>query len=187
MIDDLVETQPKTKSQKFLLRLFLLTLCFSTTYAASVSLGSGRAEFGQGLYHITACDQWVKIGYGYFYPDGNPSGNAYISQMNIDSLDTQACKGKNFRIKLYNESGSPLNLFRDNARSVNVSSVWLTIDASGNVGLLNSSGAFINDSDDYQYLNYLENSARYEVIFYDNQTGLMSNFSSMTIESASNA
>jgi len=183
MIDDLVEAAPKTKSQKFLVRLFLLTLCFSTTYAASVSLGSGQAEFGQGLYHITVCDQWVKISYGYFYN----SGNAFISQMNIDSLDTQACKGKNFRVKLYNSSGSPLNLFRDNTRSVNVNSVWLTINASGNVGLLNSSGAFINDSDDYQYLNYLANSARYEVIFYDNQTGLMSDFSSMTIESASNA
>jgi hypothetical protein len=183
MIDDLVVARPKTKSQKFLLRLFILIFCCSTTYAASVSLGSGRAEFGQGLFHITACDQWVKISYGYIYN----AGNAFISQVNIDSLDTQSCKGKNFRIKLYNSSGSQLNLFRDNNRSVNVSSVWLTINASGKVGLLNSSGAFINDSDDYQYLNYLENSARYEVIFYDNQTGLMSDFSSMTLESANNA
>lgn len=183
MLDQLVEQTPKTKSQKFLVRLFLIVLCFSSTYAASTTLAGGSVEYGQGLYHITACDQWVKIGYGYIYN----SGNAFISQMNIDSLDSQACKRKNFRIKLYNESGSPLNLFRDNTRSVNVSSVWLTIDASGNVGLLNSSGAFITDSDDYQYLNYLEDSSRYEVIFYDNQTGLMSDFSSMTIESASNA
>jgi hypothetical protein len=183
MLDQLVEQTPKTKSQKFLVRLFLLVLCFTTTYAASTTLAGGSVEYGQGLYHITACDQWVKISYGYIYN----GGEADISQINIDGLDTTACKNKNFRIKLYDLAGAPLALFHDSIRSVDVNSIWLSINNSGILSLLNSSGANISDADDYQYLNLLSDSSRYEVIFYDNQTGKMSDFATMTIESASNA
>ena len=183
MLDQLVEQTPKTKSQKFLVRLFLIVLCFSSTYAASTTLAGGSVEYGQGLYHITACDQWVKIGYGYIY-NGD---EADISQINVDGLDTTACKNKNFRIKLYDLDGAPLILFYDGNRSTGVNSIWLSINNAGVLSLLNSSGANISDADDYQYLNLLSDTSRYEVIFYDNQSGKMSDFSTMIIESASNA
>jgi len=51
------------RSSKFILGLGMLALsAVGFTVAANITIGNGnKLEFGQGLYQITSCDQWVGI------------------------------------------------------------------------------------------------------------------------------
>jgi hypothetical protein len=153
------------RSSKFILGLGMLALsAVGFTVAANITIGNGnRLEFGQGLYKITSCDQWVGIKL-------NPSAASYsgqsrVANMNISGLDALNCKGVNFKIQLLDNASAILPIFSDASGLVdrvmlNVSSS--AVNRANAVSFYNGYGVLVTSSlsgsngyayDGYQYLS----------------------------------
>ena len=168
------------------------------TAAANISIGSGnRLEFGQGLYEITACDQWIGIKL-------NPTAASYggqsrVANVNIsglDVLDTGKCRGVDFRIQLRNVSDVVMPLFSDNSGLVdrllfNVSSD-VSKDRRNALSFYDGFGVMVTSSisgtggyayDGSQYLSYNGSTGIYTIIFNSPQA-TMSAVYSLTVQSA---
>lgn len=194
--DDIPVREPR--SPKFILGLGMLALSVvGFTVAASITIGNGnRLEFGQGLYQITSCDQWVGIKL-------NPSAASYsgqsrVANMNISGLDALNCRGVNFKIQLLDNSSAILPIFSD--ASGLVDRVLLNISSDTNKGranavsFYNGYGAMVTSSlsgsngyayDSYEYLSYNSTTGIYTLLFnYPQAT--MSAVNSLTVQSANN-
>ena len=187
----------KKRSSKFILGFALLALSVvGFTVAANITIGNGnRLEFGQGLYQITSCDQWVGIKL-------NPSAASYsgqsrVANMNISGLDALNCKGVNFKIQLLDNASAILPIFLDASGLVdrvmlNVSSS--AVNRANAVSFYNGYGVLVTSSlsgsngyayDGYQYLSYNSNTGVYSIVFnYPQAT--MSAVNSLTVQSANN-
>ena len=185
------------RSSKFILGLGMLALsAVGFTVAANITIGNGnRLEFGQGLYQITSCDQWVGIKL-------NPSAASYsgqsrVANMNISGLDALNCKGVNFKIQLLDNASAILPIFSDASGLVdrvmlNVSSS--AVNRANAVSFYNGYGVLVTSSlsgsngyayDGYQYLSYNANTGIYSILFnYPQAT--MSAVNSLTVQSANN-
>jgi hypothetical protein len=185
------------RSSKFILGFSLLALSVvGFTVAANITIGNGnRLEFGQGLYKITSCDQWVGIKL-------NPSAASYsgqsrVANMNISGLDALNCKGVNFKIQLLDNASAILPIFSDASGLVdrvmlNVSSS--AVNRANAVSFYNGYGVLVTSSlsgsngyayDGYQYLSYNANTGIYSILFnYPQAT--MSAVNSLTVQSANN-
>jgi len=102
-----------SKSQKMLLGVFLLfSSVLTSVVAANVTVNTNnRVEFGQGVYRVGACDNFVNI-------EAERNGNN-IWQLIIDGLDIQKCANVYMRIKLLGSDGSPINLYEESDTAVN--------------------------------------------------------------------
>jgi hypothetical protein len=99
-----------SRRKVYILLLVLLPL-IGFTVAANVSLnGNSKVEFGQGLYKITSCDQFVSIYLGPSTTYGD--GYSRVANIQIQGLDVARCANTSLRIKLYDGvNPSPMNLF----------------------------------------------------------------------------
>ena len=169
------------------------------TFAASVSLNGGQTEFGQGIYQIGSCDQWVGIN---LVPTAASydGGQSRVGNIGISGLDATRCRGINFKIQLYSLSAPTvaLPLFTDASGSVD--RLLLSISSNTNktrsnaVSFINGSGALIaattaaNGSgyayDGYEYLTYATTSGVYTVAFIQ-PLATMSLVNNVTVQSAS--
>lgn len=189
----------KPRSPKFIIGFGLLALSVvGFTFAANITIGSGnRLEFGQGLYQITACDQWIGIKL-------NPTAASYggqsrVANVNIsglDVMDTAKCRGVDFRIQLRDSSNNVMPLFSDDSGLVdrlllNISSD-LSRDRRNALSFYNGYGVMVTSSisgtggyayDNAQYLSYNGNTGVYTVIFNSPQA-TMSAVYSLTVQSA---
>lgn len=190
--DPVAYTKPKSQ---FILGAFLIaTSLLGLSFAANLTLGSGdRLEFGQGIYRITSCDQWIGIKL-------NPtaasySGQSRVANMNISGFDALNCRGVNFQIRLLNSSDTVLPLFRDGSGLVdrvllNVSSDQSKTRANA-VSFYDGYGVLVTSSlsgsngyayDSYQYLSYNSTTGVYTMVFsYPQAT--MSAVSSLSVQS----
>jgi hypothetical protein len=61
--DELTPALPLYRRRRFIVGMVIMALGISTTVAANISLnGNKKTEFGQCLYLIKACDQWISVG-----------------------------------------------------------------------------------------------------------------------------
>ena len=110
--DELAPASNKRRIQnsKLFIGFGFLALAFAgSTIAANISLSSGRIEFGQGVYQIRACDQYVGI-----EPQiGTGEDLYYVKRIVISGLDALNCRGSEIRINLYSDASPevPLVLF----------------------------------------------------------------------------
>ena len=180
----------------------VIVSAISTTFAANISLNGGkRSEFGQGIYQIKACDQWVGIG---LQSAASPN-NAYVGTIKLYGFDPRLCVGRIFRIKLF-QSGSvtPLDLYLGpGATSGTDTSTVLTLmdtstpfASSGYTGgsaydnwsadaltIVDKFGRNVGYSDPYTYIDYYPSTGVYVILFtYPRAT--VSLVTSVTIESA---
>jgi hypothetical protein len=186
------------RSPKFILGLGMLALSVvGFTVAASITIGNGnRLEFGQGLYQITSCDQWIGIKL-------NPSAASYsgqsrVANINLSGFDALNCRGRNIKIQLLDGSSAILPIFSD--ASGLVDRVLLNVSSDTNkgranaVGFYNGYGVLVTSSlsgsngyayDSGQYLSYNSNTGVYSILFnYPQAT--MSAVNSLTVQSANN-
>jgi len=119
--DELAPASNKRRIQnsKLFIGFSLLALAFaSSTIAANITLSSGRIEFGQGVYQIRACDQYVGI-----EPQSGSGGDlGYVKRIVISGLDALNCRGREIRINLFSNASPsvPLVLFiGDQGRDLN--------------------------------------------------------------------
>jgi len=194
--DDIPE--PKRRSPNFIIGFGLLALSMvGVTLAANISIGNGnRLEFGQGLYRITSCDQWIGIKL-------NPSAASYsgqsrVANMNLSGFDALNCRGRNIKIQLLDGSAAVLPIFSDASGLVN--RVLLNVSTDTNrgrataVGFYNGYGVLVTSSlsgtngyafDGSQYLSYNSSTGVYTIVFNAPQA-TMSAVNSLTVQSASN-
>ena len=198
--------QPRRHRKLFIL-LIVGLFGITTTVAANITINSGKkAEFGQGLYQVKACDQFVSIYLDNtdttYNIDGTPgAGFSNISAIRVYGLDTVKCAGTTIRIKLYKANqAAPLQIYTNaepggyecpDTTNCGYAQLVLIVaanatqaNAKNNVTLLSYSGAPIGKSDDYQGLSYDVPTGSYTVGFTYPRAS-MSQFSYLTLESAS--
>jgi hypothetical protein len=200
------ERQPR-RHRRLLVMLVIGLFGITTTVAANITINSGKkAEFGQGLYQVKACGQFVSIFLDStdtsYNIDGLPgSGYSNISAIRVYGLDTVKCAGTTIRIKLY-KSGqtAPLQIYTNaepggyecpDTTNCGYAQLVLVVaanatqaNAKNNVSLLSYSGGNVGKFDDYQALTYDTASGSYTVGFTYPRAS-MSWFSYLTLESAS--
>ena len=192
--DDIPE--PKRRSPKFIIGFGLVAFSMvGVTLAASISIGNGnRLEFGQGIYRITSCDQWIGIKL-------NPSAASYsgqsrVANMNLSGFDALNCRGRDIKIQLLDGSSAILPIFSDASGLVN--RVLLNVSTDTNrgrataVGFYNGYGVLVTSSlsgtngyafDGSQYLSYNSTTGVYSILFNSPQA-TMSAVNSLTVQSA---
>jgi hypothetical protein len=178
--------------KKLAIGLVILVLTVGTTLARPFTINTNnRVTFGQGLYQIRACDGWIKISFektdtANGVMDGGSRVQA-VSSVNIDSFNSLACKNTNFKIKLFKTGvATALNLYTQE-NSTPSSQVWLSVDNSGVVTILDTSGTNLGEFGDSAVgLGMDSVTGRYSIYFF---TPLQpaSNVNRYTVESGPNA
>ena len=128
--DELAPASKKKRLQntKLFIGFGFLALAFAgSTIAANISLSSGRIEFGQGVYQIRACDQYV----GITPQSGAGAENSLVKRIQISGLDALNCRGTEIRINLFSNASptDPLDLFEEDVNE-NYDRVLLNVDSS---------------------------------------------------------
>ena len=84
-----------------------------STFAASVTIGSGSLEFGQGSQQAIACDQNVFIALGeewHANPSAEDSSNGFfrVRTATISNLNLETCGGRKLRLRMIDGSSAEL-------------------------------------------------------------------------------
>lgn len=199
--DEYAEELPevrRNRSAKIIFGGALIALAaIATTVAANITINAGKkAEFGQGLFRIAACDQWVGIKPTYTAAT-YPGGTSRVNGMHIMGLDAANCKGVNFKIQFYQTGvATALDIFVDK-NGANSNRVMLSVckvctittnqqrlDA---VSLINSSGQNIGYGDGIEYIDFEVTTGDYIWLLENGATPLATNsaINRTTVESAS--
>jgi len=197
--------QPR-RHRRLLVLLVIGLFGITTTVAANITINGGKkAEFGQGLYQVKACDQFVSVYLDStdtsYNADGTPgAGFSDISAIRLVGLDTVKCAGTTIRIKFYQANQSaPMQIYTNanpggyecpDTTNCGYAQVVMVVaanatqaNAKNNVSLLSYSGANVAKGDDNQALIYDTPTGSYTVAFTYPRAS-MSNFSYLTLESA---
>jgi hypothetical protein len=86
-----------------------------STFAASVTVGNGALEFGQGSQQAIACDNKIYIAMGeewHGQPTQNdPSAGFFrVRAVTVSNLDLQSCAGKKLRIRLIDGTSQEITI-----------------------------------------------------------------------------
>jgi hypothetical protein len=86
-----------------------------STFAASVTVGNGALEFGQGSQQAIACDQQIYIAMGEEWhgvpAENDPSAGYFrVRAVTVSNLDLENCVGKKLRVRLINGSSQEITL-----------------------------------------------------------------------------
>ena len=201
------EERTPRRHRKLFILIIIGLLGISTTIAANITINNGKkAEFGQGLYQVKACDQFVSVyldNTDTTYNETGTAGSGFsnISAIRVYGLDTVKCAGTTIRIKLYKANqAAPLQIYTNaepggyecpDTTNCGYAQLVLVVaanatqaNAKNNVTLLSYSGANVGKFDDYQGLSYDVPTGSYTVGFTYPRAS-MSQFSYLTLESAS--
>lgn len=186
------ETNTSPSRKKLILGAILVFATLGTTLASTLTINTNnRVTFGQGIYQIRACDGWIKITFEKTDTAGGVMDNGSmvqaVSAVNIDNFNSLACKNTNFKIKLFKTGVSAaLNLYTQEDTTAS-DQVWISVDNSGVVTLLDKSGTNLGEYGDTAVgLGMDSDTGRYTIYFF---TPLQpaSNVNSYTVESGPNA
>ena len=86
-----------------------------STFAATVTVGTGALEFGQGSQQATACDQKIFVALGEEWhgaptPEDSSAGFFRVRAVTVSNLDLEACAGKKLRVRLIDNTSSEIKL-----------------------------------------------------------------------------
>jgi hypothetical protein len=201
--DGIVEQEsPRSSRAKLNIGIFLLVMgVLSSTVAANISLSGGRQEFGQGIFQVKACDQWVGVN----LVTGEGAANPYVVNVEILGLDPRQCLGTIFRIKFFSSgsttplpvfvSGGPSGTLSDSVTATSIVSRITKTSYTGNtqtlygnwaydaMTLVDPQGRDIGYADDFQLVEYYRGSGIY-VIAPTYPRLLATSVNSITIETA---
>ena len=88
---------------------------FVSTFAASVTVGNGALEFGQGSQQAVACDPNVFAALSEEWhsaptPEDASAGYFRVRGVTVSNLDLTSCRGKKLRIRLISTVGAELTI-----------------------------------------------------------------------------
>ena len=86
-----------------------------STFAASITVGSGALEFGQGSQQAIACDATVYASVGEEWhslptAEDTSAGFFRVRAVTISNLDLLSCRGKKLRVRLIDTNGAELQI-----------------------------------------------------------------------------
>lgn len=86
-----------------------------STFAASVTVGNGALEFGQGSQQAIACDSKIFIAMGEEWKgapaQNDPSAGFFrVRSVTVSNLDLQNCAGKKLRVRLIDGSSQEITV-----------------------------------------------------------------------------
>jgi len=206
--DGYTEEVPRKSRLRINLAIFLVVMAaLSTTFAANISLNNGqRKEFGQGIFQIKACDQWVGIG----LQSAAAPNNAYVGTIKIYGFDPRLCVGRIFKIKLFKTgNATPLDLYlgpgatsgTDTHTSLSLLDTSTPLSSSGYTSTTNPNrsaydnwaydavtivdkyGRNIGYADSYTFIDYYYDTGQYWITL-TYPRALVADVNSVTIESA---
>ena len=187
------------RSSKLFIGFTMIALSITgLTFAASLTINSGSIEFGQGIYKIQSCDQW--IGINLVPSEASYDGSSRVANIQISGLDATRCRGTNFKIQLYPTGSSPaaMALFSEGSTSVDRLLLSVSSDVSkvraNAVSFIDGSGRLVTANlaadgsgfayDRWEYLTYATTNGVYSVSF-SRPLATVSAVNSLTVESAS--
>jgi hypothetical protein len=171
--------------------LAIFALALSSTFAANININdSNRLEFGQGIYQIKACDQFISLE---FKSTRSINGFSRVGNIVFKGLDIEKCKGTAMRLRLYRTGvSSQLNLYTNSSGSETGTAVIMVISktatpstAADDVTLVNHLGVNIEYGDNMQAIDYDPVTGNF-IISYYYPLAEMRYVNSVTLESASN-
>ena len=86
-----------------------------STFAASVTVGSGSLEFGQGSQQAVACDENVFVALGEEWhgaptPEDSSAGYFRVRTVTVSNLNVESCADKRLRVRLIDGSSQELQI-----------------------------------------------------------------------------
>lgn len=95
--------------------LIALVPMMLSTFAASVTVGSGNLEFGQGSQQAIACDENVFVAMGEEWhgaptPQDSSAGYFRVRTITVSNLDVASCAGKRLRVRLVDGTSNELQI-----------------------------------------------------------------------------
>jgi hypothetical protein len=86
-----------------------------STFAASVTVGSGSLEFGQGSQQAVACDENVFVALGEEWhgaptPEDSSAGYFRVRTVTVSNLNVESCADKRLRVRLVDGSSKELQI-----------------------------------------------------------------------------
>jgi hypothetical protein len=198
------EPTPK-RSRFFRISLFAaLISLIGTTFALNIQLNDNDSfEYGQGLYRITSCDQFVGIDLGSSSTTPYSDGLSRVKNIRLQGLDVGRCANTSIRIRLYdNSNADPMELFTNPSYYSNGvtypcctdtgTAVILVFAANAtqstalaSTTLISPSGKNINKGDRAQSLSYNTTTGIFTIAF-NTPLAIMQKVARTTLESASN-
>ena len=128
VLDLAVEGKAKKKSRKGLIvgiAMLGVIPVIGSTLAASISLGTGAVEFGQGSRAVTACDDSVTVRPNASFnatpspaPTDGTAGTFTLGSFTISAVDGAACAGKTFTVNAYKADGTIIDLNNSTGNSI---------------------------------------------------------------------
>jgi len=151
---------------------FTVLALISTSLAARITLnGNSDVEYGQGVYPVSACDQWVGI---VLTPsEAWSDGYSRVGNIIFQGLDVTRCAKTSIQLHLQEEgTATPMSLFT-NLLGGDIGTVVTLIIANGatqatadtSVTLLNPDGTNIGYGDESQRIEYNTTSGNFTVLF----------------------
>jgi len=173
--------------------IFLVSLLFlvSSTFAVNININdNNRIEFGQGIYQIKACDQYISLE---FKSTRSINGFSRVGNVIFKGLDIDKCKGTAMRLRLFKTGvAQHLNLYTNAAGSETGTAVIMVISktatrstAADDVTLVNHLGVNIEYGDTMQSIDYDPANGNF-IISYTYPLAEMRDVNSVTLESATN-
>ena len=175
-------------------RLFSITallLMISTTFAVNINLNENNSiEFGQGIYQIRACDQFISLE---FKSTASVNGFSRVGNIVFKGLDIDKCKGTAMRLRIYKTGESTsLPLYENASKTESGTAVIMVISktasratAADDVTLVNNRGVNIEYGDSMQAIDYDPANGNF-MVSYAYPLAEMRYVNSVTLESASN-
>ena len=180
--EDFERPKPSKRLLILVFSLFLTIAYLAYTFAATITINANnRIEFGQGVYNLRVCDDFININLGATSVD--QGGTSKVNRLIINGFDSMKCKNRNFTIKIFKaNSETPADLF--NIASPNKANrVKITVSATGAVTLINMADQNVGTGDSYHSIAYA--SGVYTITFVDPLLPVP-DVSRTTIESANN-
>ena len=187
----------KKKSNVRLFKVYLAAVVIFATsvgsvLAAGITIGNPykNTEFGQGVFLIKACDDWIQLNLvaGATGANGAPAGYSALTGITIDGLDVAKCVSTKFSIGARSAIGSVLPLYRTDRQRYMCSQKACVIgtNAQADFDLTVSSKKVVSlfVSNSYHSLSYDSSTATYTVIFTQPAI-LATDVSSLIIQSSS--
>lgn len=197
------ERQRRFSSGTFRITLGLLLISLvGTTFAINVTINSdNRVEFGQGIYQITSCDQFVNVALK--SSNAFADGLSRVGSIELSGLDVARCANTSIRLRLYDAvNASPMELFNNIAYTSRGTyypcctetgtSVIMVVAANAtqataaqSVTLISPSGKNIGFGDRHESIRYESTTAVFTISF-TSPLAIMRDVEKTTLESASN-
>ena len=182
--------------------LAVIISLIGTTFAINVAInGNNKVEFGQGVYRITSCDQFVNVNLK--SSNAFADGLSRVGSIELSGLDVARCANTSIRLRLYDASNpSPMDIFTNieyTSRGVTYpcctetgTAVVMVIAANANQGtaaqsvtLISPSGKSIGYGDRHESIRYESTTAVFTVSF-SSPLAIMRDVAKTTLESAAN-